>query len=145
MEHESDDDNIDVCTFWMVSKSLKRRLVKNRDHSEHRIVKIVNNTEKSLRDQETLAVAQSPVKDLCPTLQWKSRKEWNNNNNNKVTVSARSSLSTSHRLSLSSIAPSWSSRLYSVSAQSWCKCLLLGQYWQVRVCGVVNKETSLMS
>ena len=36
-------------------------------------------------------------------------------------------------LSLSSIAPIGSSRLYLVSAQSWCKVLLVRQYWHVHV------------
>ena len=38
-------------------------------------------------------------------------------------------LSLTHRQSLSSIAPSRSSRLLPVSAQSWCKFLLVSQHW----------------
>ena len=46
-----------------------------RDHPNHNITKISQNTEKNLGDLKRLAVTQAPVKDHQLILVWKTRKE----------------------------------------------------------------------
>ena len=60
-------------------EELKNR--KNRDHPDHSIFKISQNTGKSPGDLRRLVVTQTPVKDHQLVLVWKARKVWNNNSN----------------------------------------------------------------
>ena len=60
----------------------------------------------------------------------------------QVVLTAWSSLSLFHHPSLSSIASSRSSRLHSVSTQSWCKFLLVSQHWPGHVLESIRESCS---
>ena len=87
MEHENNGDiNYDKCT-WNGPQRLGKGTGRvgnqrtNRDNPNKSITKIGQNTEKSSEDLRRLVVTQTPVKDHQLTLVWKTRKEYNNNNN----------------------------------------------------------------
>ena len=58
----------------------------------------------------------------------------------QIVLTAWTSLSFFHYPSLSSIAPGRSSRLHLVSIQSWCKALLIGQHWHIRVPEIIREH-----
>ena len=54
------------------------------DHLNYSITKIGQNTEKSPGDLKRLGVTQTRVKNQLPILEWKTHKEYNNNNNDNT-------------------------------------------------------------
>ena len=71
----------------MVRKSLEKKTEgsgyqkQNWDYSHHCTFKIDWNTQKSLWDVNIFTFIRPPVKDRQLTLEWKTLKEWYNNNN----------------------------------------------------------------
>ena len=68
-------------TLVMIPKGLEkkpgeiRNQRKNWKHTDHNMVNISQNTEKSSGDLRRLTATQTPLKDDQPTLLWKSHKE----------------------------------------------------------------------
>ena len=92
MEHEDDNDaNCKWCT-GNGPQRLKKETGRvgnrrtNREHLNPSIVKIGQNTEKSPGDLRRFTVTQTPVRNHQQTLERKTLKEVNNNDNNVFTL-----------------------------------------------------------
>ena len=123
---------IGVGALGMVLKGLEKKkswkLRKNWNCTNHRIVKIGLDIDKSPGNLKRLAVIQTLVKDHQLILVWKTHKDDNNTNlifwkhyHHHVVPLARISLTFSCHLFLLSITRSRSSSLHPISAQSFCR------------------------
>ena len=88
IDHENDDVTNFYLSAWnepqKFGKGIQRIVNQktNQDHPDYNIVEIGQNSEKTPGNLRRLTVTPSSVKNHQQTLLWKTRKEYNNNNNN---------------------------------------------------------------
>ena len=112
------------------------------DHQNYSIIENGQNTKKNLRDLRRLAVIQAPVKDHQLKLMWKT--QWvNNNNDNKITLTAQISLT----LSLSVFIIHYSGQDLQTTSIVHTKLIQVSFCWSttpMRLCVGVQRRTPLM-
>ena len=77
VKHVGGNDTNCSSSAWNGPKRLgkKNGATKNRDHLDHSIVEIDQNTQKRHGDPTRLAVTQTPVKDHQATVVWKTHEK----------------------------------------------------------------------
>ena len=104
MKHEGNDDTNSI--WW--TQNNRQRLGKctgrfwiqraSRDHPDYSIVKIGQNTEKSPGDLIRLSITQTPVKGHQQELEWKNRKELNENHPENVDIGMSENMKVNRKL-----------------------------------------------